>query len=69
MSLDIKDLRKKSKKELNELLEETLKNIRTATQEMLDNSTKDSSKAKKLRKDVARIKTVLSENLFSKEIK
>lgn len=69
MSLDIRDLRKKSESDLQKLLEKTREGLRKSAVDVMQGKSKNTSKARILRKDIARIMTVLNENKIKKEQK
>lgn len=69
MSLDTKDLRKKSESELQKLLDKTREKLSKVSIEVMQGKTKNTSQAKFLRKDIARIMTILNENKVEKEQK
>jgi ribosomal protein L29 len=60
--LNTKELRKKSEKELNELLSKTRKDLENTVSSTLQNKEKNVKKSKYLKRDVARIITILKEN-------
>ena len=64
-----KDLRGKSIKELQKTLVEALENYEKHTQDVYKGKEKNTAKTKSLKKDIARIKTVMSEKKFMKEVK
>jgi ribosomal protein L29 len=55
------DLRGKKGKELADLLKKAQEDVEKSVSEVLQGKTKDTSRTKKLRRQVARIKTVLAE--------
>ena len=59
--MDTKELRGKKKAELIKLLKQTQEDVEKSVTEVLQGKSKDTSKTKKLRREIARIKTVLSE--------
>jgi len=61
MSLKVKELRTKTEEELAEMIANLKKEIKSAVTAVLDGSNKDTGKSKRLRRDVARIETVLNE--------
>ena len=69
MSLDTKDLREKNESELQKLLDKTREKLSKVSIEVMQGKTKNTSQAKFLRKDIARIMTVLNENKVEKEQK
>lgn len=68
MSLNAKDLRTKTEEELKEMLQNLAEEIKTSVSSVMDGSSKDTGKTKRLRRDVARIKTVLNEKKILSEI-
>lgn len=69
MSLDIKDLRKKSESDLQKLLEKTREKLGKVAVDVMQGKSKNTSKAKEFKKDIARIMTILNENKVKKEKK
>lgn len=69
MSLDIRELRKKDEGQLQKLLEKTRGKLEKSFVDVMQGKSKNTSKAKRLRKDIARIMTILSENKVKKEKK
>ncbi len=67
MSLNTKELRTKTEEELNEMLRELAGEIKSSLSSVLDGSSKDTGKTRRIRKDVARIKTVLNEKRILSE--
>jgi len=61
MSINAKDLRAKTKKEILDILGKTLADLKKVSSSVLNGEEKDLSKPRKLKKDLARIKTVLKE--------
>lgn len=59
MKLD--ELRKKTKEELNEELSKSQKSLRDVVADVLQKKEKNVKKAKQIRKEIARIKTLLKE--------
>lgn len=55
------DLRGKKEKELLDQLKKAQEDVEKSVSEVLQGKTKDTSKTKKLRRQVARIKTILAE--------
>jgi len=62
-----KDLRKKTKVDLEKLLKKTNTDLQKAVSQILQGKEKNVNKPKELRKDIARILTVLNGNQFAKE--
>ena len=61
-----KELRKKSITELKDVLKKALKDYEKSTTDILQNKEKNVKKSDGLKKDIARIKTILNENLKEK---
>jgi ribosomal protein L29 len=61
--INAKDLRSKTDKELSDILAKTVAEIKKVSESVLRGEEKDFSKPRKMRKDLARIKTVLKEKL------
>jgi ribosomal protein L29 len=59
--MDTKELRGKTKASLVKLLKQTQEDVEKSVTEVFQGKSKDTSKTKKLRREIARIKTVLSE--------
>ncbi len=59
--LKIKDLRKKTKEDLEKLLKEDLKKLQDLRFDLAFNRLKDVSMIKKVKREIARIKTLLKE--------
>ena len=59
--MDAKELRGKTETELKKLLKQTQESVEKSISEVLQGKNKDTSKTKRLRREIARIKTVLSE--------
>lgn len=64
-----KDLRGKNIRELQKVLSETLENYEKLMHDIYKGKEKNVSKVRPLKKDIARIKTVISEKKFMKEVK
>jgi len=58
--MKITELKEKSEKDLSEMLTKTKKEIEKVVSEVFQGKSKDTSKIKKVRKEFARIQTVLS---------
>lgn len=68
MSLIAKDLRSKTEEELKEMLAKLGEEVKTSLSAVLDGSSKDTGKTKRIRRDIARIKTVLNEKKILSDI-
>ena len=64
-----KDLRGKNINELQKTLNEALASYEKHMHDVLKGKEKNVAKTKSLKKDIARIKTVISEKKFMKEVK
>lgn len=69
MTLIAKDLRSKTTEELVELLNKTKVELETASSATMQGAEKDKGKSQKLRKEIAKIKTVLNEKKILSEAK
>lgn len=61
--MDIKELKEKSISELKDVLKKTTKDYEKVVTEVLQNKEKNVKKTSSLKKDIARIKTVLNTKL------
>lgn len=68
MSLKAKELRTKTEEELNDMIVNLKNDVKSALTSVLDGSNKDTGKTKRIRRDIARIKTVLNEKKILSEI-
>ena len=64
-----KDLRGKNIKELQKALNEALESYEKHMHDVFKGKEKNVAKTKSLKKDIARIKTVISEKKFMKDVK
>jgi len=64
--MDIGELRKKSNEEIEELLNKTAKELESTSKDILQRKEKNVKKPGRLKKDIARIKTVLKEKQILK---
>lgn len=62
-----KDLRKKTKVDLEKMLKKTENDLQKAVASILQGKEKNVNKPKELKRDIARILTVLNGNQFAKE--
>ncbi len=69
MTLLAKDLRSKTIEELNELMNKTKVEIEKAVSATMQGAEKDKGKVKRMRRDIAKIKTVLNEKKILLEVK
>lgn len=67
--MQAKELRDKNLKELTKTLEKALEDYEKYMHDIYKGKEKNVSRAKFLKKDIARIKTVMSEKKFMKEVK
>ena len=67
MSLKSKDLRKKTKADLEKLLKKTTTDLQNTVAKILQGKEKKVNKPKEFRADIARILTVLNGNQFAAE--
>ncbi len=67
--MKLTDLRKKTEKELLELVKTTKTDIEKANKTLINGKEKNLKKPRQFKKDVARILTVINEQKFMKETK
>lgn len=66
--MNIKELRDKTEKELKDLLKENKSNLIKENQSLLQSKEKNLKITRNLKKDIARVQTVLKEKAILKEI-
>ena len=69
MTLIAKDLRSKTTEELKELLVKTKVELQNVSSATMQGAEKDKGKSQKIRKDIAKIMTVLNEKKILAEVK
>ena len=67
--MDPKDLRKKDQKELTKLLQKAKEDMENLAKEILKGKEKNVAKLRALKKDCARIRTVLNEKKILEEVR
>ncbi|OGC50667.1 50S ribosomal protein L29 [candidate division WWE3 bacterium RIFCSPLOWO2_01_FULL_37_15] len=65
--MKVTDLRNKNEQELKELIQKTRKELEELVTNIIKGKEKNVKKVRPLRKEVARIKTVISEKVFLRE--
>ena len=65
--MKVTDIRNKNEQELKELIQKTRKELEELVTNIIKGKEKNVKKVRPLRKEVARIKTVISEKVFLRE--